>query len=198
MMTKRNRNILLAIVLSVLLRYTDSYYPFGIFKLFWTSMSRPWAARSKTSVIMNHITLALHSLELLVQRYQWPKEYFDSFLSSSLPIYNFKAMHHRICSLHDYLPSCWHVGTGPNSYVRFDCTHLKLNKCIFDISIPFCHHLYLSATLKQCFTEFAVYSTTFHHVQHLICKSDLPIWSLINIFLIFRFLFVIIFTYLQL
>jgi hypothetical protein len=25
---------LLAIVLSVLLRYTDSYYPFGIFKLF--------------------------------------------------------------------------------------------------------------------------------------------------------------------
>jgi hypothetical protein len=36
-------------------------------------------------------------------------------------------------------------------------THLKLNKYIFDISIPFCHHLYLSATLKQCFTEFAVY-----------------------------------------
>ena len=35
-------------------------------------------------------------------------------------------------------------------------THLKLNKYIFGISIPFCHHLYLSATLKQCFTEFAV------------------------------------------
>ena len=34
-------------------------------------------------------------------------------------------------------------------------TQLKLNKYIFDISIPFCHHLYLSATLKQCFTEFA-------------------------------------------
>ena len=36
-------------------------------------------------------------------------------------------------------------------------THLKHNKYIFDISIPFCHPLYLSATLKQCFTEFAVY-----------------------------------------
>jgi hypothetical protein len=33
-------------------------------------------------------------------------------------------------------------------------THLKLNKYIFDISIPFCHHLYLFATFKQCFTEF--------------------------------------------
>jgi hypothetical protein len=33
---------------------------------------------------------------------------------------------------------------------------LKLNKYIFDISIPFCHHLYLSATLKQYFTEFAL------------------------------------------
>jgi hypothetical protein len=32
-------------------------------------------------------------------------------------------------------------------------THLKLNKYIFDISIPFCHHLYLSAILKQCFTQ---------------------------------------------
>jgi hypothetical protein len=44
-------------------------------------------------------------------------------------------------------------------------THLKLNKYIFDISIPFCHHLYLSATLKQCFTEFAVCRATFHHVD---------------------------------
>jgi hypothetical protein len=42
-------------------------------------------------------------------------------------------------------------------------THLKLNKYIFNISIPFCHHLYLFATLKQCFTEFAVYRTTFYH-----------------------------------
>jgi hypothetical protein len=29
-------------------------------------------------------------------------------------------MLHRICSLQDYLPSCWHVSTRPNSYVRFD------------------------------------------------------------------------------
>jgi hypothetical protein len=35
-------------------------------------------------------------------------------------------------------------------------TKLKLNKYIFDISIPFCHHLSLSATLKQYFTEFAL------------------------------------------
>jgi hypothetical protein len=35
-------------------------------------------------------------------------------------------------------------------------TQLKLNKYIFDISIPFCHHLDQSATLKQCFTEFAI------------------------------------------
>jgi hypothetical protein len=28
-------------------------------------------------------------------------------------------------------------------------TQLKLNKYIFDISVPFCHHLYLSSTLKQ-------------------------------------------------
>jgi hypothetical protein len=43
--------------------------------------------------------------------------------------------------------------------------HLKLNTYIFDISIPFCHHLCLSAILKQCFTEFAVCRTTFHHVD---------------------------------
>jgi hypothetical protein len=42
-------------------------------------------------------------------------------------------------------------------------THLKHNKYIFDISIPFCHHLYLSATLKQCFTEFAAPGYVFHH-----------------------------------
>jgi hypothetical protein len=32
-------------------------------------------------------------------------------------------------------------------------TKLKLNKYIFDISIPFCHHLYLSATLKPKLCE---------------------------------------------
>jgi hypothetical protein len=33
---------------------------------------------------------------------------------------------------------------------------LKHDKYIFDIPIPFCHPLYLSATLKQSFREFAV------------------------------------------
>jgi hypothetical protein len=28
-------------------------------------------------------------------------------------------------------------------------TRLKLNKYVFDISIPLCHHLYLSATLNN-------------------------------------------------
>ena len=46
-------------------------------------------------------------------------------------------------------------------------THLKHNKYIFDISIPFCHHLYLSATLKQCFTEFAALGYVFHPVYVL-------------------------------
>jgi hypothetical protein len=35
-------------------------------------------------------------------------------------------------------------------------TPLKDDKYIFDIPIPFCHHLYLSAPLKQSFREFAV------------------------------------------
>jgi hypothetical protein len=43
-------------------------------------------------------------------------------------------------------------------------TQLKLNKYIFDISITFCHHLCLSATLKQCFTEFAISQAILHHV----------------------------------
>jgi hypothetical protein len=30
------------------------------------------------------------------------------------------------------------------------------------IPIPFCHHLYLSATFKQCFTEFEVTELSFH------------------------------------
>jgi hypothetical protein len=34
-------------------------------------------------------------------------------------------------------------------------THLKHNKYFFDIPIPFCHNLYLSATLKQFLAEFA-------------------------------------------
>jgi hypothetical protein len=43
-------------------------------------------------------------------------------------------------------------------------THLKLNKYIFDISTPFGHHLYQSATLKQYFTEFANSEIWNHHV----------------------------------
>jgi hypothetical protein len=31
-------------------------------------------------------------------------------------------------------------------------------------SIPFCHHLYLSATFKQCFTGFAGNETSTHTV----------------------------------
>jgi len=42
-------------------------------------------------------------------------------------------------------------------------THLKHNKYIFDISIPFCHPLYLYATLNQCFTEFAVSGNVVDH-----------------------------------
>jgi hypothetical protein len=38
------------------------------------------------------------------------------------------------------------------------------NKYIFDIPIPFCHHLYLSATFKQCFTEFEGTELGFHIV----------------------------------
>ena len=59
-------------------------------------------------------------------------------------------------------------------------THLKLNRYIFDISIPFCHHLYLSATLKQCFTEFAVCRTTFHHVDMSV-RGRIPTCDLIGL-----------------
>jgi hypothetical protein len=43
-------------------------------------------------------------------------------------------------------------------------THLKHNKYIFDILIPFCHNLYLFATLKQFLTEFAARYHCLHHV----------------------------------
>ena len=43
-------------------------------------------------------------------------------------------------------------------------THLKHNKYIFDIPIPFCHDLYLSATLKQFLTEFAARYNLLRHV----------------------------------
>ena len=54
---------------------------------------------------------------------------------------------------------------------------LKHNKYIFDISIPFCHHLYLSATFNPCFTWFAGNETSVHTVyrwtQHQIHTCDL-------------------------
>jgi hypothetical protein len=58
-------------------------------------------------------------------------------------------------------------------------THLKHNKYIFDISIPFCHHLYLSATLKQCFTEFAVSENVVHHV-YMSVPGQIPTCDLIG------------------
>ena len=58
-------------------------------------------------------------------------------------------------------------------------THLKHNKYNFDISIPFCHHLYLSATLKQYFTEFAESSTVFHHV-YMSVRGRIPTCDLIG------------------
>jgi hypothetical protein len=43
-------------------------------------------------------------------------------------------------------------------------TLLKHNKYIFDIPIPFCHNLYLTATFKQFLTEFAGFEILFHDV----------------------------------
>ena len=43
-------------------------------------------------------------------------------------------------------------------------TLLKYNKYIFDIPIPFCHNLYLSATVKQFLTEFGRTETVDHSV----------------------------------
>jgi hypothetical protein len=58
-------------------------------------------------------------------------------------------------------------------------THLKYNKYIFDISIPFCHHLYLCAILKQCFTEFAVSGNVVHHVDMSV-RGRIPTCDLIG------------------
>jgi hypothetical protein len=41
---------------------------------------------------------------------------------------------------------------------------LKHNKHIFDIPLPFCHNLYLSANLKKFLTEFAGFVIIFHVV----------------------------------
>ena len=44
---------------------------------------------------------------------------------------------------------------------------------MFDIPIPFCHNLYLSATLKQFLTEFAARYNLLHHVYMSIPTCDL-------------------------
>ena len=54
-------------------------------------------------------------------------------------------------------------------------TPLKHNKYISDIPIPFCHHLYLSATFKQCFTEFAGNITSFY-VVYMWKPDQIPTW----------------------
>ena len=59
-------------------------------------------------------------------------------------------------------------------------THLKHNKYIFDISIPLFHiFFYLSATLKQCFTEFPVSVNVFHHV-YMSVRGRMPTCDLIG------------------
>jgi len=52
---------------------------------------------------------------------------------------------------------------------------LKHNKYIFDISIPFWHHLYLSATFKPCFTWFAGNETSVHTVSRW-TQHQIPVW----------------------
>ena len=58
-------------------------------------------------------------------------------------------------------------------------THLKHNKYIFDIPIPFCHNLYLSATLKQFLAEFAIAGTLLHHV-YMSIRGRIPTCDLIG------------------
>jgi hypothetical protein len=73
-------------------------------------------------------------------------------------------VHHVYMSVPGRIPTCDFIGT-----------HLKHNKYIFDISIPFCHHLYLSTTLKQCFTEFAVSENVVHHVYMSVPGQQAPL-----------------------
>jgi len=58
-------------------------------------------------------------------------------------------------------------------------TPLRHNKYIFGIPIPFCHNLYLSATFKQCFTEFAGTEISFHAV-YMWAPDQIPSCSLIG------------------
>ena len=58
---------LLAVVLSVLLRYTDSDYPFGIFKLFIII----WKGFCKSLNIPSNITLLVMTLMLIKYPVEW-------------------------------------------------------------------------------------------------------------------------------
>ena len=58
-------------------------------------------------------------------------------------------------------------------------TPLKHNKYIFDIPILFCHHLYLSATLKQSFIESTVVEIVFHAV-YMSVPGRIPMFHLIG------------------
>jgi hypothetical protein len=70
--------------------------------------------------------------------------------------------------------SNFHTSLFQNSGIM---TCLDLIHHNIDISIPFCHHLYLSATFKPCFTWFAGNETSVHTVyrwtQHQIPTCDL-------------------------
>ena len=59
-------------------------------------------------------------------------------------------------------------------------TTLKHNTYIFDIPVPFCHNLFLSATFKQFLTEFAGFEISFHvnymWTPHV--RSDWSNWSI--------------------
>ena len=58
-------------------------------------------------------------------------------------------------------------------------THLKHNEYIFDITISFCHNLYLSATLKQFLTEFAAPYNLLHQV-YMSIPGRIPTCDLIG------------------
>jgi hypothetical protein len=58
-------------------------------------------------------------------------------------------------------------------------THLKHNKYIFDISIPFCHHLYLSATLNASQNLQSPVMSIFHHV-YMSVRGQIPTCDLIG------------------
>jgi hypothetical protein len=58
-------------------------------------------------------------------------------------------------------------------------TYLKHKKYMFDIPIPFCHNLYLYATLKQFLTEFAARYNLLYHV-YISIPGRIPTCDLIG------------------